>query len=87
MWIIVVAGLPWWQVIGATTVVLRIIVFPIVCIAQKNMVVINNHQVQEEVQISIRDSDIFSYVMPVMYHTRYHFNHFRLTNGIRTDLN
>jgi len=37
-------GLPWWQVIGATTVVLRIIVFPIVCIAQKNMVVINNHQ-------------------------------------------
>ena len=62
MWIIVVAGLPWWQVIGATTVVLRIIVFPIVCIAQKNMVVINNHQVQEEVQISIRDCDIFSYL-------------------------
>jgi len=36
--------LPWWQVIGLTTVLLRIIVFPIVIIAQRNMVRMSNHQ-------------------------------------------
>ena len=39
------AGMPWWQVIAASAVVLRTLVFPLVIIAQKNMVVINNNQV------------------------------------------
>jgi len=37
-------GMPWWQVIAASAVVLRTMVFPLVIIAQKNMVVINNNQ-------------------------------------------
>jgi len=36
--------LPWWQTIGLTTICLRIVVFPIMVIAQKNMVKMNNHQ-------------------------------------------
>lgn len=36
-------GLPWWQAIVATTVCLRIVVFPIMVLAQRNMVRVNNH--------------------------------------------
>jgi len=37
------AGLEWWQAIGLTTVCLRIIIFPIMVTAQKNMVNMNHH--------------------------------------------
>jgi len=37
-------GLPWWQAIGLTTVCLRFVVLPIMVIAQKNMVKLNEHQ-------------------------------------------
>lgn len=37
-------GLPWWQAIGLTTICLRCVVFPIMVIAQKNMVKLNEHQ-------------------------------------------
>jgi len=37
-------GLPWWQAIGLTTICLRCVVFPIIVIAQKNMVTLNEHQ-------------------------------------------
>ncbi|XP_023332319.1 mitochondrial inner membrane protein OXA1L [Eurytemora carolleeae] len=39
-------GLPWWQVIGATTLTLRFLLFPVVVVAQRNMVTLNNHQPQ-----------------------------------------
>jgi len=39
-------GLPWWQVICATTLFIRICVFPVIIISRKNMVVINKHQPQ-----------------------------------------
>ena len=38
-------GLPWWQAIGLTTICLRCVVFPIIVIAQRNMVKLNEHQV------------------------------------------
>jgi len=36
-------GLPWWQAIVATTVCLRVLVFPIMVLAQRNMARVNNH--------------------------------------------
>jgi YidC/Oxa1 family membrane protein insertase len=36
-------GLPWWQAIVATTVCLRIVAWPILVIAQRNMANMNNH--------------------------------------------
>jgi len=42
----VTIGMPWWQVVGCMTILLRIIVFPIVIKAQQNMVRMNNHQPQ-----------------------------------------
>ncbi len=41
-----IPGMPWWQVVGCMTILLRILVFPIVIKAQQNMVRMNNHQVQ-----------------------------------------
>ena len=38
-------GLPWWQAIGLTTICLRCVVFPIIVIAQRNMVMLIEHQV------------------------------------------
>jgi len=37
-------GLPWWQTIGLATVLLRCLVFPVMVVAQRNMVVMNQHQ-------------------------------------------
>lgn len=37
-------GLPWWQAIGVTTICLRCVVAPIMVIARKNMVTLNEHQ-------------------------------------------
>eukprot|EP00092_Neocalanus_flemingeri_P006572 GFUD01007085.1.p1 GENE.GFUD01007085.1~~GFUD01007085.1.p1 ORF type:complete len:432 (+),score=101.77 GFUD01007085.1:42-1337(+) len=37
-------GLPWWQTIGLTTIALRCVVLPVMVIAQKNMVNMNEHQ-------------------------------------------
>ena len=39
------AGLEWWQAIGITTVCLRIVIFPIMIIAQKSIVQQNKHLV------------------------------------------
>ena len=41
----VISGLPWWQAIGVTTICLRCVVAPIMVIARKNMVNLNEHQV------------------------------------------
>jgi len=56
-------GLPWWQAIVATTICLRIVVFPIMLTAQKNMARMNNHQptlqkLQIEAQLAgMRDNE------------------------------
>ena len=39
-------GLEWWQAIGVTTVCLRIIIFPIMVMAQKSIVQQNKHLVK-----------------------------------------
>ena len=48
-------GLPWWQVIGATTLTLRFLLFPVVVVAQRNMVTLNNHQVSEFLKLILFD--------------------------------
>lgn len=37
-------GLPWWQAIVATTVCMRIVIFPVMVKAQKNIAILNNNQ-------------------------------------------
>lgn len=52
-------GLPWWQTIGITTLCLRLFVAPIMLIAQKNIVKMNNHQPAiQKLQVQIEMSKI-----------------------------
>eukprot|EP00088_Acartia_fossae_P064005 TRINITY_DN7850_c0_g2_i1.p1 TRINITY_DN7850_c0_g2~~TRINITY_DN7850_c0_g2_i1.p1 ORF type:complete len:528 (+),score=107.74 TRINITY_DN7850_c0_g2_i1:36-1586(+) len=45
-------GLPWWQVIGCTTLLLRLLLFPVLIKAQRNLVRIHNHQPEvQKIQI------------------------------------
>ena len=41
-------GLPWWQVIAITTVILRSLVIPLNIMAIRNMTIMNNNQVRGE---------------------------------------
>jgi len=53
------AGLEWWQAIGITTVCLRIVIFPIMIIAQKSIVQQNKHlPVTQDLQVKAQMASI-----------------------------